>query len=219
MNFLRRRSMMSRAGRTGPAPRSRRSRSSRSTSSPNDRARARVAFGGAPTRAHATAGVYAAFGRVREGGRAPGGFCGRVSRAQRRLRRLRRSQSLGARCATGDALRGGRATRSDPQNGASSRAKPAPARAEAVSRCASSCASSMSSAGRHYLAGGRRAPRYLSLESRHLSRPICSHIVPPKPRPLCMPVPSAGARGDREESRDRESRGGAKRGLAAGPRR
>ena len=37
--------------------------------------------------------------------------------------------AFGVRCATGDALRGGRATRSDPQNGASSRAKPAPARA------------------------------------------------------------------------------------------
>ena len=212
---------MSRAG-SGPTPRSRPStRDGRRRRRTTERARESLS-GGAPRRAHVIASMKAAFWRVREGGGAPGGFCGRVSRAQRRLRRLRRSQRLRGpprRRATGDALRGGRATRSDPQNGASSRAKPAPARAEAVSRCASSCASSMSSAGRHYLAGGRRAPRYLSLESRHLSRPICSHIVPPKPRPLCMPVPSAGARGDREESRDRESRGGAKRGLAAGPRR
>jgi hypothetical protein len=35
-------------------------------------------------------------------------------------------------CATGDALRGGRATRNNPQHGARARAKPAPARAETV---------------------------------------------------------------------------------------
>ena len=72
------------------------------------------------------------FWRVREGGAAPGGFCGRVSRAQRRLRRLRRSQHFRrppSRRASGDALRGGRATRNNPQHGASSRAQPAPARA------------------------------------------------------------------------------------------
>ena len=84
--------MMSRAGRSGPAPRCRRSGS---TSSPNDRARARASpRGGAPMRAHAAANMEAAFWRVREGGRAPGGFCDQISPAQRRLRRLRRSQRI-----------------------------------------------------------------------------------------------------------------------------
>ena len=130
MNFLRRRNMMSRAGRSGPAPRS---RSSRSTSSPNDRARARVAFGGGVRGALTPLQVWKPrFGGYARAGARQGAFAVEFRELNGVFGAFAFSTPSGSppeARASGDALRGGRATRNNPPNGARARAKPAPARA------------------------------------------------------------------------------------------
>ena len=82
------------------------------------RERARPSLsGGGPRRAHAAPGMEVAFWRVRVGGRASGGFCARLCDLNGVFERLRCAQHLRRhppRRASGDGLRGGRATRSNP---------------------------------------------------------------------------------------------------------